>query len=437
MNIVLDDDGFLGEAADKAGEQIHEVCRDYLDVAYAVNRVSQRTQFPVHNLDGQRMTATGLLMKLQNDTQSVILLAERGLPVQAMSMLRVAFEALVRLELVHEDPEFWKQYRDSHELSRNRSLGSPIKGKTGVSPDDAAKDEIRAGLADAGGKIKREDIERLPDIEDLVERADRLAAKRLGVDLPKEGGQLTESYHSLYQLGNQTIHSMPSSIHDYWTSDESGFVPGFVQGPRMDGLNLILVTAAGVLVSALQVVKQLFDDVKVPSEAAEVIERFKKVKEQLASDEAEIDEAENRPASASADSTSDPAPLPGRGPIERLGTDAGGIEDAKRPVRETKLKSTNVLTPDLSKLRRFALAVAAVLLAHTVLGLQVVFEEGVQLHGAVFRLGGAWSLTPLLVVLSAYGGWRYWFFAFGVLRPPSLTRRLVLASAVPRDGEWY
>ena len=52
------------------------------------------------------MTAAALLTKLQVDSQSVILNAERGLASPAVSMLRVAFEALVLLTLVAEDSTF-------------------------------------------------------------------------------------------------------------------------------------------------------------------------------------------------------------------------------------------------------------------------------------------------------------------------------------------
>lgn len=284
MQIELDDDGFLGQAAEQARVAIRERYRDYLDVAYAMNRVTQQTRFTMQNVDGQRMTASGLWIKVQNDAQAVILVAERGLPEQAMPMLRIAFEALVRLKLVYEDEEFWQKYRDSHEIFRRKSLEDLIAGRTGAELTQEEKDRIRAELAEVVERIEREKIQPLPGMADLVKKADCLEAKRLGAGLPKTGGPLGQTYRSLYQLGNQPTHSAPSSIHDYWTSDEDDFVTGFVHGARTDGLDLILVTATGVLVSALQVVEQLFDEVNTPPEAGNVINRFRKVKDQLDAD---------------------------------------------------------------------------------------------------------------------------------------------------------
>jgi hypothetical protein len=57
----------------------------------------------------------------------------------------------------------------------------------------------------------------------------------------------------------------------------------------VEGVDTILMAAAGILISALAVAEQLFDDVGIPPEAGEVVARFHTFKEKLESKSANLD----------------------------------------------------------------------------------------------------------------------------------------------------
>lgn len=264
--MALDQDGFLGRAGDEARTRVRAYFSEHFEMAYAGNRVSECTTFAVPPRDGQRMTGAALLTKLQVDIQSVILNAERGMGSPAVSMLRVAFEALVLLTLVAEDSTFWKKYLESHAPFSLKSLRYSAAGRTGAHLSDAELVDIRRVLSAVGRDLKALDAKPLPEIDKLIAEADRLVAQRLSVPRLSNELALMPKYFTLYGLGNQEIHSTPASIRHVWLGLEAEEVTGFHVGPRTEDLPLILVTATGTQLAALQIVTRLFDDVCIPGE---------------------------------------------------------------------------------------------------------------------------------------------------------------------------
>lgn len=277
----LDEDGFLGRAGEEARARVRAYFPEHFEMAYAGNRVSECATFTVSSRDGQRMTAAALLTKLQVDSQSVILNAERGLSGPAVSMLRVAFEALVLLTLVAEDSTFWKKYFESHAPFSLKSLQYSAGGRTGATLSDTELEEIRRTLSAVGRDLKASDAKPLPEIDKLIAEADRLVAQRLSVPRLSDELALMPKYFTLYALGNQEIHSTPASIRHVWLGPEAEEVTGFHVGPRTDDLPLILVTATGTQLAALQIVTRLFDDVCIPDEVQGVAELHERLRKQL------------------------------------------------------------------------------------------------------------------------------------------------------------
>lgn len=262
----LDEDGFLGEAAEVARRRLRNDFSEYFEMTDSANRVSETTVFTVWNRDGRQMTGAALLSKLQADVQAVLLSAERGLTGPAVAMLRVAFEALVLLTLVAEDRTFWARYLESHSPFRLKSLQSTASRRTGARLSDDELAEIRRVLSEVGQEMKASESPRLPDIADLVADADRLVAARLGVPRLSDEQALTPKYLTLYQFGSQEVHSTPAAIRSYWLGREDEPPTGFHHGPRTDDLPLIAVTATGILLAALGLATRLFDDVSIPAE---------------------------------------------------------------------------------------------------------------------------------------------------------------------------
>lgn len=279
--MALDQDGFLGRAGEEARGLVRAYFAEHFEMAYAGNRVSECTTFTVPPRDGQRMTGAALLTNIQVDIQSVILNAERGLGGPAVSMLRVAFEALVLLTLVAEDATFWRKYLESHAPFNLKSLQHSVGGRTGAQLSDAELVEIRRVLSAVGRDLKASDAKPLPEIDKLIAEADRLVAQRLTVPRLPDELALMPKYFTLYALGNQEIHSTPASIRHVWLGPETEEVTGFHVGPRTEDLPLILITATGTQLAALQIVARLFDDVFIPDEVQGVVESHERLRKQL------------------------------------------------------------------------------------------------------------------------------------------------------------
>jgi len=115
----IDLHGFLGTDIENIRERIKEQYKPLIDLCYDLNTFSQQTKFVLrpNRHDGQRITATALLVKVLNDCQSVVLLVEHGLPLQAQTVLRSALEAFFNLALICKDPSFAQEYanRDLHD----------------------------------------------------------------------------------------------------------------------------------------------------------------------------------------------------------------------------------------------------------------------------------------------------------------------------------
>ena len=105
----IDDQGFLSETDTmQYRDQIRQRYARYFDLIHRVNTFCQQAKFRLNgtSTNSQNRMAARLLAKLLADTQSAVLLVERGLASQARTLLRAACETCIILARVCQQKEF-------------------------------------------------------------------------------------------------------------------------------------------------------------------------------------------------------------------------------------------------------------------------------------------------------------------------------------------
>ena len=120
----LDDHGFLSEDIANFQKQIREQYTKYFDVIQRVNTFYQQAKFrlSVYPQDGRKIVAVCLIIKIMNDMQAAILLAERGLVSQSRSLIRTGLEAFIILANICHVEEFWHSFITSDQVARLKLL---------------------------------------------------------------------------------------------------------------------------------------------------------------------------------------------------------------------------------------------------------------------------------------------------------------------------
>jgi len=90
-----------------------------------------------------------------------------------------------------------------------------------------------------------------------------------------------------------------------------------------------------------------------------------------------------------------------------------------------------VETPDLAKIRRFAIGAALALLGYSVLGVEIQDSTGPAVFGLTFKIGNSDSLPFILLIVAFYSSWRYYFYAFMAASSPFRKRRQLIQDLVP------
>ncbi len=217
----------------------------------------------VHNKDGQEVFSAGLFLKLLADTETAVLLLERGIASQARSLLRIALECSITLANICKSEEFLKAYI----LISERERLKLIKGiKASSSPDF---NEFKSTLAD----------DLIQEIKERLKGQPEVNVKGLAKNVGME-----DLYNAQYRLYSADVHSAPNSIEALFDYDPKDQIRGFNWGPVDDrDLRPELVESARLLITGLKLIAGVFA-VDVASEVAELIAEFQRLGAEMAAD---------------------------------------------------------------------------------------------------------------------------------------------------------
>jgi hypothetical protein len=259
----LDDAGFLSEDIVNFQKQIREQYAKYFDVIHRVNAFCQQAKFrlSVHTRDGQEMIAACLIIKLLNDMQAALLLAERGLASQTRTLIRTGVEAFIILANVCSVDGFWRSFIYSDQIARRKLLVA-IRDNPSTWFDEV-RSHVTPELIDQLNQEIREHGITEEKIRQLAHRVDLMVL-----------------YDGPYRLYSQNVHSSPRSLEEYCQFDQNEELAGFVWSPQTQGLEAELTVIPRIMILGFVAVNELFD---------------LKLDETLASLHAEIAQLENPP----------------------------------------------------------------------------------------------------------------------------------------------
>ena len=237
----FDRKGFLGEEAEafaKKNEKKHKI---WFDVCNELNELVQETkyEFQIYNQNGQEVVVSCLFIRVLNDFQSIVILAKRGLLPEAKVMLRSLLVAIFKLKLCSKDPEFYLEYIKSDDRRRLRLMNvarSTPNGALKRTREYATDDKMKK----LKKKIARENAKELKDI-----------------DIAKKSGMLSH-YNTVYRVISDDIHIGIRSLNGYYVFDEKKTLKSFYWGPIDNGLELVLFTAMGELLTSFRDVCNFF-----------------------------------------------------------------------------------------------------------------------------------------------------------------------------------
>ncbi len=236
QHLAISEEGFLAPCIDDCVGAARDRYADWFALTHDANRAAQiLLQAAIGSLAGHPLAsayvvATRLFVRTLSNFQGAVLLAERGLPVEAQTLVRSCFEASLLIGALKDAKAEVLDHLDAG--GRQGGLGRLKVLKTMVEaegPDQAAYlAQVHAGMAALEATDQRKAIS-------LKELADQT--------------QLLAPYLNFRQLSSNAAHASFSSMHAQ-LSIEGGDVTGLVLGPDLDRLPATLALACQALIYA-------------------------------------------------------------------------------------------------------------------------------------------------------------------------------------------
>lgn len=239
--VSINDQGFLSPEIEGYRATFRGRHAAYFDFVERVSHFCHKMKFTIKPIarDAQVIFATGLFIKLMADVEGAVLLLERGLVSQAVSLLRIALEALITLAKVCQSYEFVEAFIRVGELQRLKLVK---RMRDNPAP---AFDAIRGELTD-----------------ELIKHIDEIVGdiKEGKVEQWAKGVNLSPLYDGQYRCFSVEVHSRPRCLGRYLIMDEAGEWTAIEWGPNLgENLRPELIEAARTLTVALSFLDKLFE----------------------------------------------------------------------------------------------------------------------------------------------------------------------------------
>lgn len=213
--------GFLAPSSSAFRDYLRSAMADWLDLAERINRLGQRMYIECSDhLPGRRLTdptALGIQMiaRCLSGYQGALLLAERGLGVEAQALVRSVFETA-----------FWMGYISS---GSNEAI-SQLRRETLTSEIGL----FEAALEHLGSMADTTKSEVVRQLATMKSDKQMLPTPPKMEELAKAAGY-APSYFFYKELSGAATHLSMKSIHTFLQHDDHGEVVGHQVGPDEEG----------------------------------------------------------------------------------------------------------------------------------------------------------------------------------------------------------
>lgn len=233
----FEDNGFLSPAMKEVIVEFRNTHTKAFGLAEKLNEIAHREMFAtdITNNNNQQLLIACLLQRALTTFQGVVVLAERGMPAEATTLLRTLVEVMFRLVAIAKDPEVGRIYIHQDQLQRKKFINKfKLLSRHVRSAAETPSHVHDSLLADINQKIIDENIS---------ERGTFWFAEQAG---------LTDFYHSAYSVLSGTVHANIRDIESALVVDGNGKVMAFDYGPTHEGIDEILLTAIESLILCLR-----------------------------------------------------------------------------------------------------------------------------------------------------------------------------------------
>lgn len=246
-------DGFLSPEAGGWIEQHRQQYFAWFNLAEEFNRAGHLLVEGV-SIDvnvGRQVIGAALYARTLEFFQSVVLMAERGMPNQAKTVLRSQIEATFSLRAVTMHEDVMQEYVAADALQR-------LKGLKKIRNNETA---FRSVLANGNG----DQLDAL--IREVEEEVRQKKPKKLEAWYLAEKGGMRDFYDTAYVFFSSTVHSAVRDLEYYLEIDDEQNISGMLWGPQPEKTDRLLASAIETLVFAFQAMEETFglsSDVRKP-----------------------------------------------------------------------------------------------------------------------------------------------------------------------------
>ncbi len=242
----LDQNGFLGAEINNWIQKHRNDHIGWFSLCGYLNTLSQKAlgQMAFKKGDSQKIVGNVLFGRIVSNYQGVIVLIERGMLYEALTLLRSMLESLFTLGAVTNNEDFAMDYIDEDEHHRLNLLKKMKK--------------LEAEKRDQFFGMSKEEIDR--HIEDLSSQIHEKQIKRFTIEELSKMANLHDFYLIHYPYLSSTVHSKPRSLDSYLHNEVSDDVMKIVWGPDIekDEIDMVLLQVIEFMELSLRAVDQLF-----------------------------------------------------------------------------------------------------------------------------------------------------------------------------------
>ena len=171
-----------------------------------------------------------LMIRTMSNFQGAMLLLERGMTVEGLTLVRSCHENAFWIAALHRDPNpTLEAFRRAEAKSQDGMVGA-LQRTVGDLDKGELKDSFKSLLANAPAKTP---------------------GSALGVEALAKTGALRSNYAFYKQISANSAHPSLQSVDRYLAKDTEGAWNGFILGPDVDGLADALSLACQATLSAL------------------------------------------------------------------------------------------------------------------------------------------------------------------------------------------
>jgi hypothetical protein len=222
--LALRRDGFLSEAIDYMMPTLRDLHAAWFDFATRANQLGQRIMNSAEATCVGRTThdpitvATRLLIRTLSGFQAAVILTERGMAVEALTLVRGLYENALWLGYLCKSPTEGVDALLVDELRSRRGRDKALLAQLerADAPDPALRDKLTERVAAADLSLK--------------------GKPRLGVEDLAERGEFEDFYMFYKMLSSGSAHPSFHSLSKHLSMNHDGTWSGHVTGPDGEGM---------------------------------------------------------------------------------------------------------------------------------------------------------------------------------------------------------